>query len=1302
MKFARLRLALLWLWHQLLTLSLAGVVLLVGWVVLGRELMPLVANYKGSLEVKLSHRVGVPVTIASLRGGWEGLQPYFVAEGISLHDPLKPSRILLQLHAVTTRPALWPTLLHGEPRLITTMDGLSLHIRERSDGQFQIDELAQLASSDAAAARQTTSLLLRQPFLALESSYIELSLQGQAPLVMRQLSLHSFNQGNQHWLQGQFTVPGARHNVQLSAHFHADSEAWDQGDMLVYLNSPALVLDDWVARLGIPELGIVRARAGGEYWVDIQQGSLQAITGRLQVAESHLHMQMAGQTSDVTVKHLSGLLQLARDHGEWVFSANSLTGEINGQPLPAPRFAMRIRSEGVELTSAQVALGPLRALAEDTVLLPMPMRHWLQATALTGWVPHVRITMARTSDGHLGLPKINAEFKALSLASYKGQPGFANAAGWLSLGAAGGELFLDSRDVTVTLPTVLHQPVLADSLTGGVRIRHEDGHWLLISGPLQVVNSDVRGSTILSVDIPERDPFATELHLLAQLRDAKATEAWRYTPWSSAGEDAIAWMKRAFTGGTISHAEILFDGPVNTRKDLPDSQLQMHFALQDGTLDFQPGWPALTGLQADVVIDNNRLEVSSPAAAVLNTQATSVAASIPDLNHPIVLIDAQLQGPASDVPRLFRESPLRENLGPVAEELQLNGALAGRLQLKVPLDDRPTAVSVSTHLDGNGVRLKTSGLVFEKLAGDLRYSDAAGLQAEELDARLFGADTTIVIGSQVRGDALREVHIALDGHASVPALQKWSDATIWRFLDGDADFHADVSIPTDDRPTQLTVTSLTEGMRINLPPPVGKGAEAMPMRYQADFGKGRTSARLVLGHQHLAVGMALDNGRVQSVLARVDGGPVSLPDAAGVVIDAHFSRLNLADWQRWWMVNSKNLTGGSGLPLSRVSVDARDLQAAGYVLHGAHLDATSDDDGWSVRIDSDHLSGDINIPLPADLHTGIGIALDKLDWPLPTAPGPGNDNVAVPAELQGIPLLLHISQLNLGDWPQLGASSLSAHLLPGYNGLSVSPLDITNSGSGASFRGSLSWQQQTSVQTQIDGTLQGSDVAQLLTRLGMASPPISTARFRQEIRFGWPGSPADFALARLNGHFATQGCKGDLPHVGLVTSASRLLGLFDPHNIKRRLHLDVTDVTRKGVSFDAVAASGDLHGGVISNARFALRGPSMNVDGKGLIDLNQHTLDQDINVRLPLASGALPAAVAFTVNPVAGAVVVALDVLGGKAISNLTALHYHVGGDWEDPQVQLGPPGKPEPAADKAKADAKSLKEIAPLCTEPT
>ena len=92
-----------------LGLCAAVLVLAALYVSLGRELVPMVAEYRLELEDRASAQLGVPVRIGSLEGRWQGFAPLLVARDVRLgeegegHQPVSRSAIWTALRAAPLR-----------------------------------------------------------------------------------------------------------------------------------------------------------------------------------------------------------------------------------------------------------------------------------------------------------------------------------------------------------------------------------------------------------------------------------------------------------------------------------------------------------------------------------------------------------------------------------------------------------------------------------------------------------------------------------------------------------------------------------------------------------------------------------------------------------------------------------------------------------------------------------------------------------------------------------------------------------------------------------------------------------------------------------------------------------------------------------------------------------------------------------------------------------------------------------------------------------------------------------------------
>lgn len=1196
--------------------------LLVG---IGRELMPLLPAQKPAIERLLKERTGLDLRLGDIRAEWVGFSPRIEVERLTLLSP--SGATLLNVPRVTTAPDWLASLRDLAPRLRTQVSGLSLTLAPAQDGGVEVLELASLGAGDPARARQVLRQLIAQPGVVLSDNVLRWQVPGQPIRQLRDVQVQQYK---------------TRSDYRLQIRFRLDDSPSLQTALLTVAGDPLLLdrtpwhawlqLDDlpawmpWLDQLpaDIPRPTLRTGRL--DVWLDSPGG--KPAGGTAVVHDLGLVVPWRGH-GEYVAEQLAGTLSASRDGAGWHIAGDDLSGNVNGRALPLQRVAVDYAPDRLVIAGARLSLSRLDEWLEAEHLLPMSAERWRRQIQPGGLLPRAWISLRR--DGEVWqLAEGSIEFKALGLQPVGEVPGVRGLAGWLQFSPDRGLVYLDTRRAELSLPRVFHEPLAMDVLRGGLRWVHQDGVLHVDSGSIQLTNADADTRTQLALRIPDQHPEDATLELLARLRNGSVANAWRYVPWSTAGDGTVSWLKQALTAGTVTEGAFLHSGRIAPGPRT--GRFDMQFQLAGAQLDYVPGWPALRNLDADLRIEGPRLTIAARKADIMGGLAHDIRAEIPDLQRSMLQVDAGLSLDLKDLDTLLAESPLKKTTAEVARALALSGPAVARLGLKVALASGDTDVTVDGHLDHARVGLPDQDLTFEDLTGDLHFSSREGLAAQGLQGQLWGRSARIGLAGDTRGSHWWQQRITIDAPLDIAALGRWTHADLSRYLRGSTPIRVGLTIPVSaPGSTELRINSSLAGMQLMLPPPLSKpAAESWPLAYVGHLGSGDQTAQATVGND-LRAGLVWRDGRLHRGLLRVGIPGVAYPDQAGLQIEARLPQFSPMAWQGLAPAGGGSKGVLSSVPaLRQVTLDADRVLLPDLVLGSTHAVVKAGESGWDISL------------------RGLQ-PKDMTSWPV-------TDVTTVLRRQQGQWLL--------------------------------SPLTVHQP--DATFSGSLTWREVGKTQTLLKGQLDIKDVSDVLAQLGKTSGITSdSGLIKADLR--WQGDPQDFALNRLAGTLDGKLKNGRIKEVNGVGFATRLFGLVNASNLLRRLKLDFTDVSRKGLNYDQIAAQGELDRGVINPARLDMEGPTLSLRARGSVNLNTRELDQQLRVAVPVSS-AVPVVAGFLAGPVVGGALVAADLLFDKQLARLTSVRYHVSGSWDALRVDdevieslPAPAGKvPEKPADAA------------------
>jgi uncharacterized protein YhdP len=200
----------------------------------------------------------------------------------------------------------------------------------------------------------------------------------------------------------------------------------------------------------------------------------------------------------------------------------------------------------------------------------------------------------------------------------------------------------------------------------------------------------------------------------------------------------------------------------------------------------------------------------------------------------------------------------------------------------------------------------------------------------------------------------------------------------------------------------------------------------------------------------------------------------------------------------------------------------------------------------------------------------------------------------------------------------------------------------------------------------LTASIESKDVAATLKALNY-TPFLEAKKGAIKADLAWNGGYDSNILEHASGALHIEAETGQI--VNLQPGAGRVLGLFSVGALPRRLALDFSDLTEKGLAFDSIRGDFELRDGNAFTSNLLLRGPAAEIGIAGRTGLGTRDYDQTAVVTGNLGAS-LPVAGALAGGPVVGAAVLLFSQVFKEPLKGITRGYYRITGPWDAPVVE--------------------------------
>lgn len=903
----------------------------------------------------------------------------------------------------------------------------------------------------------------------------------------------------------------------------------------------------------------------------------------------------------------------------------------------------------------------------------------VRALRASGSVDKLTLKFERTAADQPPQYSLQAGITAAAFAPVARTPGLTGITGQLTATQEGGELQLASRDMRFDLPRMFRQPLDVQTLSGVLRWERAPAGWMLKSEDLQVTTPDGRATATFALMLPADPDISPVMELKAQARDMNAAATPKYLPADKLSPKALEWLDHAFPTGRVPEGEVIYRGPTRAfpfRRG--EGEFVARARVEDLTFNYQAGWQPATGMVAQVEFHNQGMRLRSGTAALGDLRITRMTGEFADFRAGNVAIDADAAGDLGHALKFLQTSPVSEALGSLFQRLDGEGATESRVTLLLPLKhvaDRK--LTVATRLQDATVTMDGVAGPVTQLSGTLNIKQSLP-ESAQLQGQWLGGPLSVNVQPQgpnrsmlsAQGTAGADKLTAL---LHLPGAVKINGTLPWQL-------HSQLAAAPGVRLAQkFTIDSPLTGLELDLPDPVGKAADATrPLRVDIEFvGDDAVLTRASLGDVRALVrlrqsanGWNLDRGGV-----RADAIAAALPDHRGIRIEGSIDTLVLDDWLalRGSTGSGPTSAGTSGARaakladfLNAASLKVGTLQVFGYQFLDVRGMLQAVNAGWKLDVSGPNAEGSLQIPddftgaqpLSLSMQRLIVTSLDK-----PKAESQGRELQASRNDPRTWPALRgFVANLKV-DTHSIGTVDLRTSRVE--NGMQIDVLTVVQDALQGEFTGNwlvMPEGERSSLQARISST----DVGATLRALNYTQF-LDAKRGEMTADLNWPGGFDSDFLGKASGSLTVKAENGQLLNV--QPGAGRVLGLLSVGALKRRLSLDFSDLTDKGLSFDTVHGDFDLRNGDAYTTNLLLRGPAAEIGIVGRTGLGAHDYDQTAVVTGNLGA-TLPVAGALAGGPVVGAALLLFSRVFKEPLKGIARGYYRITGPWDEPVVE--------------------------------
>jgi uncharacterized protein (TIGR02099 family) len=746
-----------------------------------------------------------------------------------------------------------------------------------------------------------------------------------------------------------------------------------------------------------------------------------------------------------------------------------------------------------------------------------------------------------------------------------------------------------------------------------------------------------------------------------------------YWPQGIMREKALRWLRAGLIGGDVVSGRVQIHGDMD---DWPFRNGKGRFEavaeITSAELDYAPGWPRAKAVDLTARFLGPSMSLDGKIGSLGRAAVEAVSADIADFRLPLLQVSYESPAQLGDIAMLVMSSPLAGMIGTDLARFDFSGPAATSGLLTVPLGATPGKLQVegSIALQGNRFFDPRTEVTLDSITGQVHY-DRNGVKASGLDAAFQGKAALLdLLASKQEAEKFR---VDMRGKFEVKDLLPPYLMDTYPLLDeaqGESEWLVSVVAATapsgEAAPVNLVVKSDLKGVRLGFPEPLFKPAAAswpLHLNYSLSGPKrlldldlaGLMSYRLELPE---SPGAGPAENTAARALLRFGDGPPDLPSPGLIRIEGELPILDLDGWVDLIVNNFKQGSGLGGLQLEHCELASRKLLFLDRLFGDVRFEARLVPAGVEGIFSGSDIEGKVVYTDEATSGGSMSAEFERLALADPVSGG-----LNVETDPRRLPALHLFARSLRYAGLEMGETRIEAY--PTQQGFHFEKVEAQSE--QLSLQASGDWNLlDDSYRSDFNIMITAESLGELMNSMEF-STSLEGGQTVLQFNAWWPGSPAAFALSRLNGKIEFNVNSGQITNASAGTG--RLLGLLSIQALPRRLSLDFRDVFDTGFDFDEATGSFEMENGTAHTDNVELSSSAANISLVGSTNLVTRQYDQVMTVR-PGLGNTLPIIGALAGGPGGAAAGLALQGLLQKQLGEASQVQYTIRGSWDEPVIE--------------------------------